>query len=157
MKNESVHHLLSKKEGFPPYANHWRETDMDGVGPNGKPVFVYKAAGAGVTPTTTAHDPSQPPQEMTLTEEAQDILDGKEGKARAKVMKTVVAHGKLHGATKLVDLGGNPHSSTFLGPPALSPTIKIFTEYTDEGLKAYAPLKLSIWSAYEQKHRSFGS
>ena len=54
---------------------------------------------------------------MSLTKEEQDILDGKEGEVKAKLMKTVVRHGELFGAEKLVDLGGNPHSSTFLGSP----------------------------------------
>ena len=139
---QTVHHLLTKEaydDGIPPYVKHWRESDMDGIGPDGKPVPGYNAAGAGVTPTTKAHDPSQPPQEMTLTQEEQDIMDGKKGEVLAKVMKTVVRHGQLFGATKLVDLGGNPHSSTFFGFPALAPIINIFKECADAGLKSYAP------------------
>jgi predicted aconitase len=39
---------------------------------------------------------------MTLTQEEQDILDGKKGDVLAKVMKTVVVHGNAFGADKLV-------------------------------------------------------
>ena len=41
---------------------------------------------------------------MTLTKEEQDIMDGKKGDVLAKVMKTIVRHGNLFGAPKLVDL-----------------------------------------------------
>jgi hypothetical protein len=34
----------------------------------------------------------------------------------AKAMKTVVEHGQIFGATKLVDLGGAPHTSFFMAP-----------------------------------------
>jgi len=47
---------------------------------------------------------------MTLTQEEQDILDGKKGDVLAKVMKTVVAHGNAFGADKLVELGVAPAS-----------------------------------------------
>jgi hypothetical protein len=112
---------------------------MNGIGPDGKPVPGYKATAVGVTPSKTAHDPAEPEHQMELTQEEQDILDGKKGEALAKVMKTVVAHGNLFGATKLVDLGGAPHTSMFLGSPAMKPLIELFSECADEGLKAYAP------------------
>ena len=47
---------------------------------------------------------------MTLTQEEQDILDGKKGDVLAKVMKTVVAHGNAFGVDKLVELGVAPAS-----------------------------------------------
>ena len=114
-----------------------RQSDMLGLGPDGKPVPGYKATGVGVTPAKTAYDPSKPPHRMKLTREEQEILDGKKGKALAKVMRTVVDHGNLFGATKLVELGGAPHTSFFTGTPAMAPLIKAFTECANEGLKAY--------------------
>ena len=51
-----VHHLLTKEGGIPKYVQHIRETDMDGIGPDGKPIPGYKAAGTGSTrrsPLTT--------------------------------------------------------------------------------------------------------
>ncbi|MBQ0816978.1 MAG: DUF521 domain-containing protein [Methyloceanibacter sp.] len=127
-------------KGTPDYARYAeRQSDMLGLGPDGKPDPNYDATAIGVTPTLTAYDPSKPPPQMKLTQEEQDILDGKKGKAHAKVMRTLVDHGNLFGATKLVDLGGAPHTSFFTGTPAMSPLIELFTECADEGLKAYAP------------------
>jgi hypothetical protein len=142
---EGLHQLLTKKPGTPDYIDHLppKETDMDGLGPDGKPVPGYRAAGTGSTPKITSHDPSKAPHQMQLTPEEQDIMDGKQGEVLAKVMKTVVRHGNLFGATKLVDLGGNPHSSTFIGTPALKPIIELFAQCADAGLKAYAPYTIN--------------
>ncbi len=135
-----VRHLLSKPSGSPDHALYSeRQSDMLGLGPDGKPDPDYNATASGVTPKLTAYDPSKPPHQMKLTQEEQDILDGKKGKALAKVMRTVVDHGNLFGATKLVDLGGAPHTSFFTGSPAMTPLIELFTECANEGLKAYAP------------------
>ena len=120
-----------------------RQSDMLGLGPDGKPVPGYKATGIGVTPATTAYDPSKPQHKMKLTQEEQDILDGKKGKALAKVMRTIVDHGNLFGATKLVKLGGAPHTSFFTGTPAMAPLVEAFAECADEGLKAYAPYTIN--------------
>ena len=136
---ETVRHLLSKKKGVPKYAGNMKQSDMLGLGPDGKPDPNYKATGIGVTPAADKYDPSKPPHKMKLTKEEQNILDGKKGKALAKVMRTVVDHGNLFGATKLVKLGGAPHTSFFTGTPAMAPLVKAFTECADEGLKAYAP------------------
>ena len=95
-----VNHILTKRPGTPDHALYTeRQSDMLGLGPDGKPVPGYKATGVGVTPAKTAYDPSKPPHQMKLTQEEQDILDGKKGKALAKVMRTVVDHGNLFGAT----------------------------------------------------------
>jgi hypothetical protein len=75
-----VRHLLSKKEGVPGYVKHLRETDMDGIGPDGQPVPGYKAVGTGSSPKIKSHDPAKPHQ-MKLTQEEQDIMDGKKGPA----------------------------------------------------------------------------
>jgi len=143
VKQGAVRHLLSKKEGVPPFVKSWKETDMEGLGPDGKPVPGYSATGSGAAPATTQYDPLERSHQMTLTQEERDVLDGKKGETLAKVMRTVVDHGNLFGATKLVDLGGAPHTSMFLGSPAMAPLIKIFTECADEGLKAYAPYTIN--------------
>ncbi len=138
-----IHHLLTKEAGTPAYVANWRETDMDGLGPDGKYVRGFRSAGTGSAPKNTAHDPSAAPHQMELTKEEQDILDGKQGEVKAKLMKTIVRHGNLFGATKLVDLGGNPHSSTFLGSPALSPIVDVLKQCADDGLKSYAPYTIN--------------
>jgi hypothetical protein len=83
-------------------------------------------------------DPKAPYQ-MPLTQEEQDILDGKKGPELAKVMKIVVAHGNVFGAEKLVDLGGAPHCSLYTGTDYMKPMIDLFQECADAGLKTYAP------------------
>ena len=127
----------------PDWAKSMRESDMLGIGPDGKPDPDYKATGSGVTPTRTAYDPSQPRHQMKLTREEQAILDGKKGEVLAKVMRTVVDHGNLFGAEKLVDLGGAPHSALFTGTPSMAPLVKILTDCADAGLKSYAPYTIN--------------
>jgi len=124
----------------PVWAKNLRDSDMDGLGPDGKPVPGYSATGTGSAPAEV--DPSKPHQ-MTLTPEEQDILDGKHGAAQAKVMKTVVAFGNAFGASKLVDLGGAPHSSVFNAPPFMKSIIDVFDQCADEGLKSYAPFTVN--------------
>ncbi len=140
---EDIRHLLSKKGGVPKYVGNMKQSDMLGLGPTGKPDPNYNATGCGVTPAAFKYDPSKPPHQMSLTKEEQDILAGKKGKALAKVMRTVVDHGNLFGATKLVKLGGAPHTSFFTGSPSMAPLIRAFTECADEGLKAYAPYTIN--------------
>jgi len=83
-------------------------------------------------------DPKAPYQ-MPLTQEEQDIMDGKKGPELAKVMAIVVAHGNAFGAEKLVDLGGAPHCSLYTGTDYMKPMIDLFQECADAGLKTYAP------------------
>ncbi len=127
-------------ERAPDWVTSLRDSDMDGLGPDGKPVPGYKATGTGHARTDV--DPSKPHQ-MTLTREEQDILDGKKGAALAKVMKTVVAFGNAFGAAKLVDLGGAPHSSVFNAPPFMKSLFVVFTTCAVEGLKSYAPFTVN--------------
>jgi predicted aconitase len=124
----------------PDWAKNLRDSDMDGLGPDGKPVPGYRATGTGHARTDV--DFSKPHQ-MTLTQEEQDIMDGKKGDALAKVMKTVVMFGNAFGATKLVELGGAPHSSVFNAPPFMKSIIDIFNKCADEGLKSYAPFTVN--------------
>jgi predicted aconitase len=115
---------------------------MDGIGPDGKPIPGYKANGTGHSRADVKYDPKRPFQ-MKLTQEEQDILDGKKGKALAKVMKTVVAFGNAFGAEKLVDLGGRTHSSFFNGPPYIQGLLDVFNECADEGLQTYQPFTVN--------------
>jgi hypothetical protein len=107
-------------KGVPDWAPNLKDSDMVGLGPDGKPDPNYNANGTGHARTDV--DPTKPHQ-MTLTQEEQDILDGKQGDAKAKVMKTVVAFGNAFGATHLVELGGAPHSSVFNAPPFMKSII----------------------------------
>lgn len=118
-------------------------SDMDGIGPDGKPDVNYNATRTGHSRAGFKYDPSKPPHQMKLTKEEQAIMDGKKGKALAKVMKTVVAHGNAFGAEKLVDLGGRPHSSFFNGPPYIQALLDVFNECADEGLKTYQPFTVN--------------
>ncbi len=95
--------------------------------------------GTGHSKAGVKHSHAVANQQMKLTKEEQDIMDGKKGEALAKVMKTVVAFGNAFGADKLVDLGGNPHTVLMFGSDAVAPVIDIFNECADAGLKAYAP------------------
>ncbi|MEE9360030.1 MAG: hypothetical protein V3U85_06065, partial [Hyphomicrobium sp.] len=60
----------------PGFAEHFLTTDMEGLGPDGKPtgqkMTFTGASKADATPETAS-------KEMTLTQEEQDILDGKDG------------------------------------------------------------------------------
>jgi predicted aconitase len=98
-------------------------SDMTATGPDGTPQSGF----AHTSSEAQQADPKAPYQ-MPLTQEEQDIMDGKKGPELAKVMKIVVAHGNAFGAPKLVDLGGAPHCSLYL-----------FQECADAGLKTYAP------------------
>jgi predicted aconitase len=76
---------------------------------------------------------------MRLTREEREILNGSKGEEMAKVMKIVVRHGAALGADRLVDLGGAPHTSLYIGPGYMGPMIKMFDECARAGLKSYAP------------------
>lgn len=125
---------IKQKTKLPDYAGKLGMSDMDAMGPDGKPQpgFDHRSS------KPQQADPKMPYQ-MPLTQEEQDIMDGKKGEALAKVMKIVVAYGNAFGAEKLVDLGGAPHSSLFIGQDYLLPAINMLQECADAGLKAYAP------------------
>jgi predicted aconitase len=130
----------TEAKATPDWVKNLRDSDMPGLGPDGKPDLDYDANGTGHARVDV--DPLKQ-HEMTLTQEEQDILDGKQGDAKAKVMKTVVMFGNAFGATHLVDLGGAPHSSVFNAPPFMKSIIDIFNTCADEGLKSYAPFTVN--------------
>ena len=118
---------------LPDYAGKILDSDMNGVGPDGKPTG-QKATFSGGGPSAKAHD-----HQMKLTKEEQDILDGKEGEEKAKLMKILVVYGNAFGAEKLVDLGGAPHSNMYVGTDYMKSMIAMFDECAKAGLKSYAP------------------
>ncbi len=120
---------------FPDFAQHYLTTDMNGLGPDGKPTGQRMTFTGASKADATAETASK---EMTLTQEEQDILDGNDGEEKAKLMKILVAFGNAFGAEKLVDLGGAPHSNLFVGAPYMSSMIDMLDQCADAGLKSYA-------------------
>ena len=133
--------------GAPPRKRVTQETDTGaldhvhcdqfGVDYHGNPVADH-LTGTGSDAGLKTHDPDKP-HTMYLTPEEQDILNGSEGPVMAKVLKTIVMHGELFGATRLVKCGGAPHSSLYTGSPWVAPVLEMFEEIADADLKAFAP------------------
>jgi predicted aconitase len=124
----------------PDYAKNFLTSDMQGLGPDGKPT------GQRMTFTGASKADAKPgdtPHQMTLTQEEQDTLNGKEGEEKAKLMKILVAYGNAFGADKLVDLGGAPHSNMFVGTDYMKSMIAMFDECAKAGLKSYAPFTVN--------------
>ena len=76
---------------------------------------------------------------MKLTQEEQDILDGKEGQTKAKIMQTLVEFGELFGADKLVPVTTSGHLVTSFGIGLLKPVYRIMDEIIEAGLKTPYP------------------
>lgn len=114
--------VSSGKRGLPGYAGN---------------ILYSDAANASLTGALKT-DPKSPYQ-MPLTDEEQAIMNGSKGEELAKVMTIVVAHGNTFGADKLVELGGAPHSSLFIGTDYMSSMLKMFDECAKAGLKSYKP------------------
>lgn len=73
---------------------------------------------------------------MKLTEEQLAILNGKEGKTKAKVMETIVRYGDMFEASELVKVThGEGHLVTSFGLQLLTPVYRIMDELIDAGLK----------------------
>ena len=132
----SVSSGASGKGKVPEFAEHFLTTDMNGLGPDGKPTG-QRMTFCGVSKADAT--PESASGQMKLTAEEQAILDGKEGEEKAKLMKILVAFGNVFGAEKLVDLGGAPHSNLFIGAPYMSSMIDMLNACADAGLKSYAP------------------
>lgn len=74
---------------------------------------------------------------MQLTSAQKDILDGKEGEVKAKVMKTLVLFGDIFGATKLVPVTHKQgHLVTSFGIGLLKPLFRTMDELIAAGLCA---------------------
>jgi len=122
---------------LPGYAENFLTSDMEGLGPDGKPTGI-KATFTGAS-KANANVEEAMKHKMKLTSEEQAILDGSDGEEKAKLMQIVAQFGNIFGAEKLVDLGGAPHSNMFIGAPYMSSMIKMLDECAKAGLKSYAP------------------
>ncbi len=77
---------------------------------------------------------------MKLTPEQQDILDGKMGEAKAKVMETLVRYGELFGADSMVKVTGKyNHLVTSFGLKALGSVYSLFDKMIAEGAVSEQP------------------
>ncbi len=72
---------------------------------------------------------------MKLTPEEEGILNGSQGEAMAKVMKTLVLYGDAFGAERFVPVVGKGHFVTIFGLSVLQPVYKIMDELIGAGLK----------------------
>jgi hypothetical protein len=122
---------------LPDYADKMLTSDMEGLGPDGKPTG-QKATFTGAS-KANAEAEKAARRQMALTAEEQAILDGRDGEEKAKLMKILVQFGNTFGAEKLVDLGGAPHSNMFIGAGYMASMIRMLDECAKAGLKSYAP------------------
>ena len=73
---------------------------------------------------------------MKLTQEQRDILEGKQGETKAKIMETLVRYGDIFDATELVEVThGKGHLVTSFGLSVIKPVYRIFDEMIAAGLK----------------------
>lgn len=121
---------------LPDWAQYFRTSDMNGTGPDGKPTGQTATFHGASKADSSAGDA---PAKMELTADEQAILDGRDGPEKAKLMQIAVKFGETFGATKLVDLGGAPHSNMYTGAPYFGALIDMLLECADAGLKSYAP------------------
>ncbi len=127
----------SSDSTLPGYAGRVLHSDMDGVGPDGKPTG-QRATFTGSSKADSSADAAAQ-QQMSLTEDEQAILDGRDGEEMAKLMQILVVFGNAFGAEKLVDLGGAPHSNMFIGTEYMKSMIEMLDQCARAGLKSYAP------------------
>ncbi|WP_324824675.1 aconitase X [Sinanaerobacter sp. ZZT-01] len=76
---------------------------------------------------------------MRLTNEEQDILNGKHGEILQKTMETLVRYGDMYDAECLVSLDGPVHLVCSFGMPALKPLSRIMKEMIDAGIRTELP------------------
>lgn len=76
---------------------------------------------------------------MKLTKEEQEILAGKQGETKAKILKTLVEFGDVFGAEELVPVTTNGHLVTSFGIGLLKPVYRIMDEIIAAGLKTPYP------------------
>ncbi len=122
---------------IPGYAKNFLTSDMNGLGPDGKPTGMTATFTGASMADSNVQKAMQ--HQMTLTQEERAILNGKDGEEKAKLMKILVAFGNVFGAEKLVNLGGAPHSNMFVGADYMKSLIKMLDECAKAGLKSYAP------------------
>ncbi len=80
---------------------------------------------------------------MQLTSQQQDMLDGKQGEALAKVMKTLVMYGETFGATRMVPVTSEyGHLVTSFGLGVLTPVYDLLDQLIDAGVKSAQPFSV---------------
>ncbi len=80
---------------------------------------------------------------MQLTPQQQEMLDGKQGEALAKVMKTLVMYGETFGATRMVPVTSEcGHLVTSFGLGVLTPVYALLDELIDAGVKSAQPFSV---------------
>jgi hypothetical protein len=121
---------------IPDFARDILDSDMSGLGSDGKPTGQKMTFTGASKANATVEEAMR--HKMKLTREEQATLDGKEGKEKARLMKILVKFGNTFGADELVDLGGAPHSNMFIGASYMSSMINMLDECANAGLKSYA-------------------
>jgi len=72
---------------------------------------------------------------MRLTQEQQEIYDGKQGDAMAKVMQTLVRYGELFGAEEMIPVTGRyGHLVTSFGLKVINPVYNLMDELINAGV-----------------------
>lgn len=80
---------------------------------------------------------------MELTKRQQDILDGKEGDVKAKVMKTLIMYGETFGSTRMADITGEyGHLVTSFGLSVMKPVYDLMDTLIEGG--AISSQKFSV-------------
>ena len=79
---------------------------------------------------------------MKLTQEEQDILQGKQGLTMQKVMQTVVLYGEALNAERLVDIEGDGHFVISFATSGIAPPLEMLDELVAAGLKTKHPFTL---------------
>ena len=72
---------------------------------------------------------------MVLTNEQQDLLNGKEGEVMAKIVKTLVMYGETFGAERMVPVTSNyGHTVISFGLEVMKPVYDLYDTLIDAGL-----------------------
>ena len=79
---------------------------------------------------------------MELTQEEQDILEGKQGLILRKVMRTLVLYGEALGAERFVEIEWPGHFSIPFALPGVGPRLEMLDELAEAGLKTKYPFTL---------------
>ena len=80
---------------------------------------------------------------MELTKRQRDILDGREGDVKAKIMKTLVMYGETFGSEKMVDITGKyGHLVTSFGLSVMKPVYDLMDTLIDGGAVSSQPFSV---------------
>ena len=79
---------------------------------------------------------------MNLTQQEQEVLEGKHGAMLQKVMKTLVLYGEALEAERFVDIDWGGHFSIPFALPGVGPRLEMLDELAEAGLKTKHPFTL---------------